>query len=455
MAAVALGSVGCVVPQGRAVLPKGRHSGSYVAVVSGQFYPPLEEVSRSAWLLVHRASQSSFQRYENGNTGGTTSPYEGYGGGDVMVHGAVAYSEEELAEKETCLREASGAYRTEVGSYRMFPGPNANTYVAFLLRRCGIHIELPSTAIGKDYVGWVGAGRTESGTGVVLGTVPLALRLGLKEGFEVQLFALPFGVHFWPPGITVPVNPGRIGFSTDRHEQTDLVADSKVVTDGDDVGPPTTAVASVQMLARARVAPRPSRVDGFRGAGAVGMSARGLYGGRLGYGVGLEFDLGISAPVGFAATAHAFPVGVGYTISPTGFVGIFSGIGTSGTTNRVPFGLDLPQELRLEVDAGSRARLIVRAQAIPVSPPGEPWRLDFALGTYARFAHLRSYESLAFGSGYFFGVEQRVIHGDAIWGLVFGTEIALGAGRAPRAEPKKRPPLPMVRDLAPASGDRP
>src|SRR6185295_18576900 len=54
-----------------------------------------------------------------------------------------------------------------------------------------------------------------------LETWPVGVKLGLEEGIEVHLFDLPLGVHFWPPGLTVPVNPGRIGFDDDLHHDAE------------------------------------------------------------------------------------------------------------------------------------------------------------------------------------------------------------------------------------------
>lgn len=53
-------------------------------------------------------------------------------------------------------------------SYRLWPGPNSNTFVSHVMRNTpGIAVELPPNAIGKD---WIGTGQpvglTESGTGV-------------------------------------------------------------------------------------------------------------------------------------------------------------------------------------------------------------------------------------------------------------------------------------------------
>ena len=41
-------------------------------------------------------------------------------------------------------------------SYRVWPGPNSNTFTAFVLREVPeLRVDLPPTAIGKDYLGCV------------------------------------------------------------------------------------------------------------------------------------------------------------------------------------------------------------------------------------------------------------------------------------------------------------
>jgi hypothetical protein len=100
-------------------------------------------------------------------------------------------------------------------SYRLWPGPNSNTFVSHILRNTpGISVELPPTAIGKD---WIGAGRpvgiTESGTGVQVSLLgAFGFSLGLAEGIEVNLLGMTFGIDFWRPALKLPFI-GRLGFS--------------------------------------------------------------------------------------------------------------------------------------------------------------------------------------------------------------------------------------------------
>lgn len=88
-------------------------------------------------------------------------------------------------------------------------GPNSNTYAAWVLKQSGVSGELPPCAVGKDYVPAVGAGRTTSGTGVELETLPVGAKVGLKEGVEADVLGMTFGVSVWPPALKLPF--GRIG----------------------------------------------------------------------------------------------------------------------------------------------------------------------------------------------------------------------------------------------------
>ena len=94
--------------------------------------------------------------------------------------------------------------------YRIWPGPNCNTYAAWVLRRAGVAADLHPKAVGKDYLGWIGAHRTTTGTGVQVETPLIGAKLGLRDGVEIHLFCLTLGADAWPPAVKTPV--GRIGF---------------------------------------------------------------------------------------------------------------------------------------------------------------------------------------------------------------------------------------------------
>lgn len=98
-------------------------------------------------------------------------------------------------------------------AYRAYPGPNSNTFISFILRQVPeLGIELPPTAIGKD---WINKGDlvgfSESGTGVQLSVYGmLGATVGLNEGVEFNLLGMSFGVDLLRPAIKLPFI-GRLG----------------------------------------------------------------------------------------------------------------------------------------------------------------------------------------------------------------------------------------------------
>ena len=95
-------------------------------------------------------------------------------------------------------------------AYRMWPGPNSNTFVAHVGRAVPeLGLDLPPTAIGKDYLGGLGGSavfsRAPSGTGyqLSLGGV-VGVLVALREGVEVNLLGLVVGVRPWPLAIKLP-----------------------------------------------------------------------------------------------------------------------------------------------------------------------------------------------------------------------------------------------------------
>ena len=98
------------------------------------------------------------------------------------------------------------------GEYRLWPGPNSNTFTAWIARAVPeLGLDLPPTAIGKDFIGGRVLGRAPSGSGVQLSLYGL---LGLLasdvEGLEVNVLGLTFGVNPFSPSLKLPI-VGRLG----------------------------------------------------------------------------------------------------------------------------------------------------------------------------------------------------------------------------------------------------
>jgi hypothetical protein len=113
---------------------------------------------------------------------------------------------EELIKR---VEKAAGDY-PYAKTYTVWPGPNSNTFVAWIARQVPeLEVDLPATAIGKDYMGSTVFNTAPSGSGVQLS---LAGLLGFAasgvEGFEINILGLNFGVG--PSGVKLPL-VGRIG----------------------------------------------------------------------------------------------------------------------------------------------------------------------------------------------------------------------------------------------------
>jgi hypothetical protein len=98
-------------------------------------------------------------------------------------------------------------------SYRTWPGPNSNTFTAFVARSVPeLRLVRPPTAIGKDYLpGGTIAARSPSGTGVQLSVFGLLGVLAAPaEGIEINVLGLNFGLDVKDPAVKLPV-VGRVG----------------------------------------------------------------------------------------------------------------------------------------------------------------------------------------------------------------------------------------------------
>ena len=98
------------------------------------------------------------------------------------------------------------------GDYRMWPGPNSNTFVATVLRAVPeLETTLPPNAIGKDFRGSAYVGLTDSRTGVEASLFGLlGVKLGWVEGVELNFLGLVAGLDLRHPGVKLP-GFGRIG----------------------------------------------------------------------------------------------------------------------------------------------------------------------------------------------------------------------------------------------------
>ena len=204
--------VACIVAKQPLEVPNNDET--TVLLVTGTLGHPLDGIARHPWLAVRRKGKQEWQLYEVPSVTTASDPFDrgenSYG--DPILH--KVWRGEEADRAADCLdREAEAIIRDIDDHYIFYPGPNSNTFGDRALRKCGLHASLPSTSVGKDWRGWIGAGVTSEGTGVQLETPVLGLKIGIREGVEVHVLGLSFGIDLWPPAIILPLGPGRLGFA--------------------------------------------------------------------------------------------------------------------------------------------------------------------------------------------------------------------------------------------------
>jgi hypothetical protein len=100
-------------------------------------------------------------------------------------------------------------------TYRPWPGPNSNTFLAHIARQVPeLAIQLPSNAVGKGFLPGAGLfAAAPSGSGFQVSLYGLAgIMLAGREGLEVNLLGLSFGVDPVRPALKLPAL-GRLGLA--------------------------------------------------------------------------------------------------------------------------------------------------------------------------------------------------------------------------------------------------
>lgn len=113
------------------------------------------------------------------------------------------------AEAEAVIAriEAAVASYPFKGEYRTWPGPNSNTFTAWIARQVPeLRLELPPTAVGKDYLGPTSfSAASPSGTGIQISLLGVVGGLAAwDEGLELHLLGLTLGLDPLDLGLKVP-----------------------------------------------------------------------------------------------------------------------------------------------------------------------------------------------------------------------------------------------------------
>ena len=186
------------------------HPDARILVLAGRTRGWKGAVAVHSWVVIKAANAPGWRRYDVVGWGGTPVRTN-YWGPDIWfgerplvvadIKGATAQAL--IPRIEAAIKE----YRyANDGDYRMWPGPNSNTFVAAVLRAIPeTGVTLPPHAVGRDFRPEFYVGLTDSGTGIEFNLWGvIGIKLAWVEGVEFNLLGLVAGLDLRHPGIKLP-----------------------------------------------------------------------------------------------------------------------------------------------------------------------------------------------------------------------------------------------------------
>lgn len=208
------------------LLPEARSTPeAVVAVLAAPTYGWRGYFAVHPWIVYKRADDPQYTRYEVIGWRRHDVVRRNHAPPDAQWYGAtpevlVKWQGQQAANLIPQIEAAIQSYPYPQ-HYRSYPGPNSNTFLAHIGREVpGLTLDLPPTAIGKDYRPWTAPiGLSPSGQGLQLSIEGvLGVIVSLQEGLELNLLGLNLGIDLNCPALRLPF-VGRLGLpgSFDAH----------------------------------------------------------------------------------------------------------------------------------------------------------------------------------------------------------------------------------------------
>jgi hypothetical protein len=178
----------------------------------------LRVIAVHTWFNVFDEKEGRWRRWEvwqNRDAGGESwghvhrdlmHPERPVGGGPASCESEWTGDE---AERLLAVLERSPEY-PERDRYRYWPGPNSNTYAAWVLSQAGIPYSLNPRAIGKDFLGVHGYGLKREMGKTQLESPLLGVCVDPLRAVELHVLALTLGIERQPLALITPL--GRLRF---------------------------------------------------------------------------------------------------------------------------------------------------------------------------------------------------------------------------------------------------
>lgn len=163
------------------------------------------------WIIFKRAGETRYQRYEVISWGAGEKVRRNRNAPDGYWYGAkprlLVEHRGSAAQAMIPQIEAAIASYPWPDTYRVWPGPNSNTFIAHIGREVpALRLDMPANAIGKDFRSLRHiVGLPPSGRGVQVSLLGVAgITLGAEEGVEVNILGLNVGMDISPLRLRLP-----------------------------------------------------------------------------------------------------------------------------------------------------------------------------------------------------------------------------------------------------------
>jgi hypothetical protein len=200
------------------LLPARRNPEAVVRILSARTVSWRGSIASHSWVVIKDAHAPAYERFDYTAWGGPiwkdrfAPDGRWFGSAPEVIFAADG---DAAAGMIPVIRRTIRNYRyPRPGDYRLWPGPNSNTFVAAIMQAVSMKASLPSTAIGKDFpydgrrAGW-----TPSKTGVRLNFGGyFGVTLGWYEGIELNVLGAVVGVDIRRPALKLP-GVGRLGIA--------------------------------------------------------------------------------------------------------------------------------------------------------------------------------------------------------------------------------------------------
>ncbi|MGK9172758.1 DUF3750 domain-containing protein [Yokenella regensburgei] len=180
------------------------------------------------WIIFKRAGETDYSRYEVISWGAGQKVRRNQNTPDGYWYGAkprlLVEHRGAAAGAMIPKIEAAIASYPWPETYRAWPGPNSNTFIAHIGREVPeLRLDMPANAPGKDFRGLLNpVGLPPSGRGIQVSLLGVAgFTLGREEGLELNILSVNIGVSFSPLRLRLPFIGGLGGDNLQKNSAPD------------------------------------------------------------------------------------------------------------------------------------------------------------------------------------------------------------------------------------------